>query len=500
MSDKPRKLYEFENFRLDADSPSLWRGDQLVAISPKALEVLILLVENNGAIVSREDLLGKVWKDAFVEEGNINYTISLLRKTLGNKDLVQTISRHGYRFQGNIKRVAQNGNDFPVQDDPEIRNDSTRSSARIPVRRENESRPVFFTIALTSALLLGFLGFSWRGENTVGSPRSGTKPNAPNAESLLAYKRGTLILDDKDVEGRAQKALDEFQQAVTLDPTFALAYTGLAEAFASKAAGMPNDKSREFYLKAHAAVDKAFSLDQNLFEAFLVRGWLRRNGDWDWDGAESDLRRAIELHPDSALAHFRCAQLLANTGRHSEALDEIQKADALNPLSEMILSGHFPLLESAGEYDRALKLAEEYLQNNSGSPFAKRAYGTFLYHTGNYAKVIEIGESELAKSRDRRPFPWLSLLAAAYSKTGEREKADTLLTELATESATDKKALYSLAMNYAELGRTEEAVTALETCFTLHEQRMLWVRVEPRFANLKNEPRFRQLLGRMRLS
>ncbi len=166
----------------------------------------------------------------------------------------------------------------------------------------------------------------------------------------------------------------------------------------------------------------------------------------------------------------------------------------------MILSGHFPVLESAGEYDQALKLAAEYVQNNSENPFAKRAYGTFLYHTGNYAKVIETGEAELLKNGNRRPYPWLSLLAAAYSKTGQRGKADSLLTELELQSRADKKALYSLAMNYAELGRAEEAITAIEKCYEVHEQRMLWVSVEPRYANLRNHPRFRQILVKMRLN
>ncbi len=489
MSGNARHFYEFESFRLDADSPSLWRGDELVSISPKALEILILLVEKRGEIVSREDLLETVWKDTFVEEANINYTISLLRKTLGNKEFVQTVARHGYRFQAEVKRITQNGNVSQIE------------SAQIIEPRKNRRRPVFFAIALTSILLLAaLLVFAWRGNKPSGSPPSTPKANSPAAQSLLAYKRGKMILDDKDVDNREQKALDEFQHAVTLDPTSALAHTGLAEAFASIAHAMPNDKSREVFLKANAATEKALALDGNLFEAFLVRGWIRRNGDWDWSSAELDLRRAIELNPNSALAHFRYSQLLSNIGRHAEALAEIQKADAIDPLSEVIVTGHFPLLEGAGEYDRALKLSTEYLRNNSENSFAKRAHATFLYHTGDYARVIENGEIALAKSGQRRHFGWLSLLAAAYSRTGQTEKAGAMLNELELQSHTDKKALYSLAMNYAELGRTQEAITALENCFAVHEQRMVWVGVEPRFGSLKHEPRFRQILGKMRLN
>lgn len=93
MTDRPKHFYEFEEFRLDAANPSLWRGGKLVSIPPKALETLIVLVEKRGEIVSRDDLMDTVWKDTFVEEGNINYTVSLLRKTLGKKEYIQTVTR-----------------------------------------------------------------------------------------------------------------------------------------------------------------------------------------------------------------------------------------------------------------------------------------------------------------------------------------------------------------------------------------------------------------------
>jgi DNA-binding response OmpR family regulator len=80
MSNKIKHLYEFEDFRLNTENPSLWRDGEMVSISPKALETLIVLVKKKGEIVSREELLESVWKETFVEEGNINYTISLLRE------------------------------------------------------------------------------------------------------------------------------------------------------------------------------------------------------------------------------------------------------------------------------------------------------------------------------------------------------------------------------------------------------------------------------------
>ncbi|HLM02623.1 MAG TPA: winged helix-turn-helix domain-containing protein [Pyrinomonadaceae bacterium] len=498
MSNKINHLYEFEDFLLDSENPCLRRraDGKLVSIPPKMLGVLILLVEKKGEIVSREELMEKVWKETFVEDGNINFTISQLRKTLGNKELIQTVPRRGYRFAADVRQI--DGSDDAVVDARQsiVEPQSGIAPQAIIDPAKNRRRPMYFAAALVGVLLLSVLfAFSWRSDAGNGS-----RIIEPNSEALQAYRRGKMILDDKDVENRESKALEEFQRAVTADPTSALAYTGLAEGYMSKAVAMTDNQSREFYGKARIALDKAFSLDADLFEAHLARGWLRRNADWDWSGAEQDFRRAIEINPDSALAHYRYSQLLANIGRYPEALIEIRKADEIDPLSEIIINGHFPLLESAGEYEKALKLAEEYLQSNSENPFARRALATFQYHMGDYAKVIENGEIALSKGGKRQSFAWLSLLAAAHQKTGRAEKADELLGQLEIQSHTDKKALYSLAMNYAELGRAEEAVTALEKCYEAHEMRMMWVGVEPRFANLKNDPRFRRILAKMRLN
>lgn len=110
MSGKNGQFYEFSNFRLDAEHPSLWLNDKLVSLPPKALELLILLVERGGEIVSREELLETIWRDTFVEESNINYTISLLRKTLDERHkaaFIQTVPKRGYRFVAPIRSIEK---------------------------------------------------------------------------------------------------------------------------------------------------------------------------------------------------------------------------------------------------------------------------------------------------------------------------------------------------------------------------------------------------------
>lgn len=486
MPDKIKYSYEFEEFRLDPDDPSLWRGNELVSIPPKALEVLVLLVQKNGEIVSREELIGTVWKDTFVEEGNINYTISLLRKIFTNKELIKTVPRRGYRFNGEIREISKAG----------------RPPAQNPVRQPEpivEKSPLRWVFALVSAvLLLSLVGFPYFSRVDNAATVVGTQP-PQTSEAMQSYLRGKMILDKRSVENREEKAIDEFHRAVMLDPTLAIAYAGLAEGFAASAVKIPYPKSRFTIAKAKVAAEKALALEPNLAEGYLVRGWIKRNADWDWAGAEADLRRAIELSPKNATAHQRLAQTLSVVGRYDEALAENNVAFDLDPISETIISARFPILEARGDYDIALKESEEFMRENKASNPAARAYATFLYHKREFAQVIEIGESSLSKSPDKTSFAWLSLLATSYQKTGQHEKAVAALRQLETQAQIDSKALYSLAMNYAETEQIDKAVKALEKCFEMREERMVWIKVEPRFAIIEADPGFQQVVRRMNL-
>src|SRR5688500_6187841 len=133
MPGKTKLFYEFSDFRLDSDNPSLWRAGKPVSISPKALETLIHLVKRRSETLSRDELLATVWRDTFVEEGNINYTISLLRKTLDDRDLIQTVPRLGYRFVGEVREIDEIAGEKPsIQAENENEN-SSPSPAAAPI-------------------------------------------------------------------------------------------------------------------------------------------------------------------------------------------------------------------------------------------------------------------------------------------------------------------------------------------------------------------------------
>ncbi len=492
MSEKTRVSYEFEDFRLDGNGPSLWRVGEHISMPPKAVEVLYLLVKKKGEIVSREELIETVWKDTFVEEGNINYTVSLLRKIFDNKNLIKTVTRRGYRFTAPVTEIEQSVGPAGLRAAPILFAEPESHKQTRPRRRGWAFAPILLVGALFATSVAYFLEPEQPMTPSAGAP-------APASEAMHSYLRGKMILQNRSVENRDEKAIDEFQRAVGLDPTLAIAYAGLAEGFASSAVRLSHPASKVVVAKAKTAADKALTLEPNLAEGYMIRGWIKRNFDWDWEGAEADLRRSIELSPKNADAHQRLSQTLSVVGRQDEALAESMIAHELDPVSENIIMSRFSILDSRGDYEEGLSHSESYLRENKNSNPAARAHATFLYHTRDYQKVIDLAENSLEKQGSRTPFAWLSLLAAAYHNSNQPEKAAEALARLETLSQTDSKALYSLAMNYAELGRIDEAMTAIQRCYERREERMSWVKVEPRFASLRDDARFRGILKKMNL-
>lgn len=636
MSNKSKHLYEFGDFRLDAGTPGLWRGGELVPVPPKALEILILLVENGGEIVSREELMEKVWHETFVEESNITYTVSLLRKSLNDKKLVQTVSKRGYRFTAEIKN-AQEAQARKILEATETPSPKFGAKEFFSLfRAKNRKQLILTSIAFLSLIFLtGFGYYFWRGKSSqslsasnrniktlavlpfrnlnkdeeenvlalgltdslisrlgslkrftirplsavekfakgkkdslefgrelkcdavlVGTfqilekhlrvnvrlldVRDGTqiwtasfneteadifllqsnlatqvagsllenltdsdekllgRNYTENAEAYRAYLRGRTIFERR-VDGGFQQALDEYQKAVSLDPTFALAYAGLADLFSRQGNGLNGAESQNAYKKSKFYALKALELDGDLAEAHTSLARIKRNADWDWKGAEKEFKRAVELDPNNALAFAWYAQLLSSLGRHDEALANIKRAIEIDPVSPSVNGVLFPVIEGRGEFDEGLRLAEEAYFFDKENMNARRSYATFLYHKGEYGKVIEIVNQSIEKNRNANHV-WISLLAASYQKIGQTEKADEYLNKLVEGSESDSKFLYSLAINFAELNRFDEAIAALEKCYELREERLIWMNTEPRFGDLKNDLRFQELARRIKLT
>ncbi|HEX8247196.1 MAG TPA: winged helix-turn-helix domain-containing protein [Pyrinomonadaceae bacterium] len=638
MSHKIKHFYEFGDFRLDAETPSLWRDGELVRIFPKALEVLVLLVGRQGDVVSREELLETVWRDAFVEESNITYTVSLLRKTLdenGKKNFIKTVPKRGYRFVADVREVVENGkaqsaapldsaassaaaavDAMPVeQPKAQIRwhfigiillgwlfvtsfavwwgfgerkglsgvpvaQRNIRTIAVLPLKTltENEQSKAL-SLGLTDSLIsrLGSLNrFAVRPLNSVkdyteadknplkfgaelkvdavlegtlqtienrlrvnlrlwdvrdgaqlwqGSFDSAeadffnlqdtistkvtqslvsrliekdrellTRRETENRDAFHAYWRGRLFLEKRN----PAKAIAEFQQAINFDPEYASPYTGLADAYIWQA-NFTSSADSELYAKAKTATDKALALDPNLAEAHSSLGRIKYSHDWDWAGAENSFRQAIKLNPDSVNAHQFYARLLATLGRYDEGLAEINTARQLDPRSADLGVPLFAILEKRGEFDQALKVLQATLEMDEDSQFARRGIGKIHLLKGDYAKVITSGNELFPNSKDT-DFAWASMLATAYYKTRQTDKTTEMRNHLKKMAEKDPKSLYFLAMHYSEIGRRDEAFAGLQKCLERREERMIWTKDEPRFANLKDDSRFQEILRKMNLA
>ena len=180
-----KHLYEFEEFRLDAENPSLWRGGELVPIYPKALDILILLVGRKGEIVSRDELLETVWQETFVEESNITYTVSQLRKTLGDKKFIQTVPKRGYRFVADVREVSRNGK--PEVDD--LIAPGSNKQTKTPVRWN------LIVITLLGVLFLSSFAVWWSVDKNRGLSR--VPVNQRNIRTMAILPLKTAGDDEK---------------------------------------------------------------------------------------------------------------------------------------------------------------------------------------------------------------------------------------------------------------------------------------------------------------
>ncbi len=184
-----------------------------------------------------------------------------------------------------------------------------------------------------------------------------------------------------------KRSLEYFQQAVEIDPTYALGYAGLADAYNSSAA-LDLLQPKEAYPKAKAAALKALELDPTLAEAYTPLGMSSLLDDWDWLAAESNLKRAIELKPGYANGHHAYAAFLGSMGRHEEALAEINRAQELDPLSLPISMGKGSHLFLARRYDQAIEQARRVLELDRNFPAVHALIGRCYEQKGCWSRRL----------------------------------------------------------------------------------------------------------------
>jgi TolB-like protein/DNA-binding winged helix-turn-helix (wHTH) protein/Flp pilus assembly protein TadD len=313
-----------------------------------------------------------------------------------------------------------------------------------------------------------------------------------NPEAYQLYLRGRYLWNKFTPEDH-RKAADYFNQAIAKDPAYALAYAGLADAYGASAT---NNwlRPREAYPRAKAAAQKALELDDTLPDAHASLGAILMFYDLDWPAAEREFLRAIELNTDCATAHEVYSYLHVALGRLDEAAAQARRGLEADPLSGSLSDDLAGALYQARRYDDAIRQYQRTLEIDPRRPGARLGLGTAYVQSGRHGEAV--AELEKAVSLSGRTSANLAQLGYAYAAAGRRNEALKILEEL---SGPDYSAPYDLAVLYAGLGQREQALAQLMKAYDERSGWIIFLKVEPQFDSLRDDPRYAELLRRMGL-
>ncbi|HKP46289.1 MAG TPA: tetratricopeptide repeat protein [Pyrinomonadaceae bacterium] len=320
------------------------------------------------------------------------------------------------------------------------------------------------------------------------------KTYTDNAEAYQLYLKGKYFWNKRTGESLKQAA-QLYRQAIDKDPNYALAYSGLAETyvlFSSYDVSPANDSMPQ----AKAAALRALEIDDSLAEAHTALAFYLSNYEWDRVNSEKEYRRAIELKPNYSTAHHWFAADLSNVRRFDDSLAEFRRAEELDPLSPIIGTNLGDTLVYAHRYDEAIAQYKRTLLRNPDFAYAHRALGWAYGLSGNYPEAIaETRRSfELNKSSSAKGYLGLWL-----AKSGKRDEALQLLSELKQESASGYVQSYTFALIYLGLGDKEQALDWLVKEVSGHSEVSNQLAVAPELAELRSTSRFQELLKQMNL-
>ncbi|MGH2523617.1 MAG: tetratricopeptide repeat protein, partial [Anaerolineales bacterium] len=314
-------------------------------------------------------------------------------------------------------------------------------------------------------------------------------------EAHDAYLRGRFQWN-KRTEAAVRKAMAYFQQAIELDPTYALAHVGLADSYNILGfyAILP---PKESFPRAKAAALRALQIDDTLGEAHTSLAYAVYNYDWDFSAALRDFERAIELSPAYAVAHQWHANPLMVVGRQAEALAEVKRARELDPLSVVIQASVGWHLYYARQYESAIEESRRALELDPDFALAHLWLGWALELTERCEEAVQASERAV-RLASRSPY-YLASLGHTYAACGRTREAEGVLHELEELARTTYISPYYRALVELGLGRKEETLHWLERAFEDRANLLVWLHVDSRFDPLRSDPRFQDLLRRIGL-
>ena len=332
-----------------------------------------------------------------------------------------------------------------------------------------------------------------------GEEKALAKHYTDSNEAYQLYMRGRFYWTKRTAQA-LHKSVEYYEQAIQLDPSFALAYAGLADTYAllggPEAGGdMPPSEALP---KAKAAALKSIEIDETLAEPHVSLGHVSYFYDRDWVAAEREFKRAIELNPNYPVAHHWYAIFLSTVpGRMSEALAEIRRALELDPTSLIINSWYGRILAVAGQLDEAVEQLKKTVELDPNFILSRYRLGQAYAEKQMYKEAID--EFNKVLNMPEGKATGLMGLAYVYALAGRRQEADKSLNELLELSKQRYVSPGQIGIIYIARGEKDKAFQRLEEASKVYDLNLMRMKVERRFDPLRSDPRFEDLVRRLRI-
>jgi DNA-binding winged helix-turn-helix (wHTH) protein/tetratricopeptide (TPR) repeat protein len=479
MDAMPSDLLRFGSFDLDLETGELRRSGIRLRLQPQPLKVLETLVLRAGELVTREELHRAVWGDGtFVDfDHGLNFCVNQVRRVLGDRAasarFVETVPRRGYRFVAPVLRVARSARPSSELEDAPA-GERERPHARWPV------------LPLAVVMVLGLC------VSASGLRPSPAPPREPGLVARTAYLRGVYHAQRDFSEW--PEAVRWLERAVVEEPGYAPAQAALARAYVQLAEARLRPGRDVFPLVRSAAL-AAVGADASAAEGHVWLGIARLHNGWDWDEADRELRKAIALAPDLALARRRYAAFLSARGDQGGALGQMEVARRLDPLCPVITGEAALLHYRARRFEEAAALWRAGLGVRDDSGGHEALFSLYLKQGR-----VDSAAFEALQVMSRVGVPEGTIRSLSVRPPPEIVRA-FLQGAIAQLDRPDSTALPDrVALLYATLGERGRALDRLEAAWSERSPSLPGALRDPGFDDLRDEPRFQRIVAAVGLS